>query len=355
MQPIYQTPIIQQLYSPPVYQPPAAIYQPQSQPNYQPQFQNSDTKYAQNPNSQNYLSLLVTPEDVPPNNLKTNQKQSLTNNIPPATVTNNKSLAAIFPFELEETTPVPLFSGVTLDTKPIIAMYTNAKVDGHSIKLILDSESAGSIITKQLMNQLGHRVDCTASARIITANGATKTPIEEEEPISSCASELESVSNSNSDSNNNDDKNNGFSSIQNDNNNDNNSNLDSNSNLNYEQYIVFSDLTKEQELKWFSDNDEDIMPECAYTIDSNKKIAQAIFLPLVKIAQLVSMGNRKELKITARGIQGFGLMGRIGIPINMTEEKIVDKREIISTHQAISIPPYDQYMLAIKREVKDQA
>ncbi|KAG9304360.1 hypothetical protein G9A89_019922 [Geosiphon pyriformis] len=108
---------------------------------------------------------------------ETNQKQSLTNNIPLATITNNESLAVIFSFKLEETTPVPLFSGTTLDTKPITTMYTNAKINGHFIKLILDSRSAGSIITKQLMDQLGHQVDCAASARIITADEATKTLI----------------------------------------------------------------------------------------------------------------------------------------------------------------------------------
>ncbi|KAG9305119.1 hypothetical protein G9A89_007759 [Geosiphon pyriformis] len=48
-------------------------------------------------------------------------------------------------------------------------------------------------------------------------------------------------------------------------------------------------------------------------------------------------------------------MGRIDIPVNMAEEEIVDKEEIISICQSISIPPYDQYILAIKREVKDQA
>ncbi|KAG9290871.1 hypothetical protein G9A89_011021 [Geosiphon pyriformis] len=72
--------------------------------------------------------------------------------------------------------------------------------------------------------------------------------------------------------------------------------------------------------------------EKTYSIDPNKKIAQGIFLSLVKITQLVSMGNRKELGITAREIQGFGLMDRIDIPVNMAEEEIVDKREIISTH-----------------------
>ncbi|KAG9299714.1 hypothetical protein G9A89_013074 [Geosiphon pyriformis] len=35
-----------------------------------------------------------------------------------------------------------------------MAIYTDAKIDGHSIKLILDSGSAGSIITRQLMDQL---------------------------------------------------------------------------------------------------------------------------------------------------------------------------------------------------------
>ncbi|KAG9298318.1 hypothetical protein G9A89_002806 [Geosiphon pyriformis] len=93
------------------------------------------------------------------------QQITLTNNIPPATITNNESLATIFLFELEETTTVLLFSGAALKEKPITAMYTNAKVNGHFIKLILDSESAGSIITRQLMDQL--------------ANGATKTSIRE--------------------------------------------------------------------------------------------------------------------------------------------------------------------------------
>ncbi|KAG9297759.1 hypothetical protein G9A89_011274 [Geosiphon pyriformis] len=85
--------------------------------------------------------------------------------------------AAIFLFEFEKIIHIPLFSGATLDTKPIIIMYTNVKVDSHAIKLILDSRLAGSIITQQLINQLGHQVDHTASARIITTDETTKTPI----------------------------------------------------------------------------------------------------------------------------------------------------------------------------------
>ncbi|KAG9292864.1 hypothetical protein G9A89_016226 [Geosiphon pyriformis] len=233
----------------------------------------------------------------------------------------------------------------------------------------------------------------------------------EEEPISSCASESESPLNLDSNSNNNDNKNNGSSSVQNGNDNDNDINSDSNSDSNYEQYIVLLELTKEQELKWFSDNNEDIMLECvhdtdaefdlrylgtkaiklephmhicidlkialeilattmvqlasknslakreinirggiidaeyvrniitmlqndsekAYIIEPNKKIAQTTFLPLVRVAQLVSMEKKEKLGITARGIQEFGLTGRIDVPVNMAEEEIVDQEEIIST------------------------
>ncbi|KAG9284758.1 hypothetical protein G9A89_001128 [Geosiphon pyriformis] len=209
---------------------------------------------------------------------------------------------------------------------------------------------------------------------------------EEEEPISSCVLELESTFNPNSNSNNNDDKNNSSSSIQNGNKNYDNS--DSNSNP--ETYITLFDLFKEQELKWFSNNNKNIMPECVhdtdarfdlrypeegiidagyvgniiamlqndskktYVIEPNKKIAQAIFLFLVKIVQLVLVGNKEELGIMARGIQGFGSTDRIDVPVNMAEEKIINKREIISTRQPISILPYDQYMVAIERKVKNQ-
>ncbi|KAG9298509.1 hypothetical protein G9A89_016506 [Geosiphon pyriformis] len=253
---------------------------------------------------------------------------------------------------------------------------------------------------------------------------------EEKELVSSCTSELKLIFNSNSNFDNNDDKNNSSSSAQCGNEKYSKSNSDSNP----KTYIVLLDLTKEQKLRWFSDNNEDIIPEhihntnagfdlryseknpiklkphlCTcidlkmaleilatimvqlasrsslakkginiregiidaeyigniiailqndskktYIIDSNEKIAQAIFLPLVKIAQLVSVRNREELGITARGIQKFGSTDRIDVPINMAEKKIINKGEIISAHQPISIPPYDQYILVIKRKVKNQ-
>ncbi|KAG9286996.1 hypothetical protein G9A89_022960 [Geosiphon pyriformis] len=93
----------------------------------------------------------------------------------PATITKNKLLNTIFLFKLEELSIMPLFSKAALEEKSIMAMYTDAKVDSHSIKLILDSELAGNIIIKQLMDQLDH----ATSTRIITANGITKTHIGE--------------------------------------------------------------------------------------------------------------------------------------------------------------------------------
>ncbi|KAG9305482.1 hypothetical protein G9A89_006452 [Geosiphon pyriformis] len=297
-------------------------------------------------------------------------KQSLTNNIPPATISYDKSLAVIFLFELEETTTVSLFNRAALDTKLITVIYIDAKVDGHTIKLILDSGLARAIKTsideiddlsfeinniiipiKVLNSNSARMVDthkyqpCVAISKpstcqhllsnlrkkrrnlsekpikcprrknlsgIQTKPGKpiiTKTtyqlgsrkrltkkkekkkkqhlsalliiitptlhpndlPIidqnsyasiacdliynlplciiytipKEEEPISSCTSELESTFNPDSNSNNNDNKNNSSSFAQygNKNNND----LESNSNP--EAYITLLDLTKEQELK----------------------------------------------------------------------------------------------------------
>ncbi|KAG9302097.1 hypothetical protein G9A89_000720 [Geosiphon pyriformis] len=84
--------------------------------------------------------------------------------------------------------------------------------------------------------------------------------------------------------------------------------------------------------------------EKTYIIEPNKKIGN-IF---------ASVRKKEELGITARRIQGFGSTNRIDIPVNMAEKEIVDQREIISTGQTISIPPYGQYMIGIKQKVKEQ-
>ncbi|KAG9295121.1 hypothetical protein G9A89_006102 [Geosiphon pyriformis] len=121
--------------------------------------QSSGTGYTPNPSSQNYLSLLVTPEDALFNKTEPNQSKPLISNISLATIMEDELLAAIFPFKIKKLSKTLLFNGTALEEKLITMMYTNAKVNGHFIKLILNSGSAGSIITRQLMNQLGHQVD----------------------------------------------------------------------------------------------------------------------------------------------------------------------------------------------------
>ncbi|KAG9285979.1 hypothetical protein G9A89_022655 [Geosiphon pyriformis] len=96
-------------------------------------------------------------------------------NISSATITEDTILATIFSFDINNLNTHSLFSGAAINQdKPIMALYTNTRVGRIDIKLILDSGSAGSIITKQLMDQLGHRVDRAATIQIITADGNTK-------------------------------------------------------------------------------------------------------------------------------------------------------------------------------------
>ncbi|KAG9307268.1 hypothetical protein G9A89_017096 [Geosiphon pyriformis] len=155
-----------------------------------------------------------------------------------------------------------------------------------------------------------------------------------------------------------------------------------------EEYLAYPDLSKELELKWYSDNKEEICFKKAhntnagfdlqysgqspiiiaphslvkidlkialeipvtkkginikggiinagyteniivmlqnnsnrpYKIESQEKIAQTIFLSLVKIPQLTPVTIREELGLTAQGINGFELSGRGNILINFTEE-----------------------------------
>ncbi|KAG9291959.1 hypothetical protein G9A89_004897 [Geosiphon pyriformis] len=140
------------------------------------------TNQQTNPNYQNYQQTYFNiPENLIIGNNdnrninRTKNSSKLSQTIPPAVATEDSSLAAIFPFELEENEA--MFSGTALNKKcPITAMYTEATVNNTPIKLILDSGSAGSIVTLQLVNQLGFKVDRAATSQIITANGSTKLP-----------------------------------------------------------------------------------------------------------------------------------------------------------------------------------
>ncbi|KAG9294105.1 hypothetical protein G9A89_021464, partial [Geosiphon pyriformis] len=92
--------------------------------------------------------------------------------------------------------------------------------------------------------------------------------------------------------------------------------------------------------------------EKPYTIESKEKIAQAIFLPLVKIGKFVPVENREELSQTTRGTFGFGLT-RKEIEVNFTET-IEEKGEVIKNEQSITLLPYGKSEIRIKRTIKEK-
>ncbi|KAG9302124.1 hypothetical protein G9A89_020558 [Geosiphon pyriformis] len=122
-------------------------------------------------NQASYLSLMedqgfdkstsVEREDIERISQPSKQTKS---NIPPATITEDTTLATIFLFDIDNLNTHSLFSRAAINQdKPITALYTNVRVKKIDIKLILDSGSA----------------DHAATAQIIIADGNTKTPIGE--------------------------------------------------------------------------------------------------------------------------------------------------------------------------------
>ncbi|KAG9287500.1 hypothetical protein G9A89_023872 [Geosiphon pyriformis] len=91
--------------------------------------------------------------------------------------------------------------------------------------------------------------------------------------------------------------------------------------------------------------------EKPYTIKSKEKIAQAIFLPLVKIGKFVPVENHKELIQTTRGTFGFGLTEK-RIEANFTET-IEEKGKLIKTKWSITLMPYGKSEIKIKRTIKN--
>ncbi|KAG9290689.1 hypothetical protein G9A89_011652 [Geosiphon pyriformis] len=108
------------------------------------------------------------------------RSNSFNHTIPSAQIAQNANLSDIFPFEFEANeSPFLLSNAAVNEQKAITAMYTEATVEGKPIRLILDSRSAGSIITYQLMQQLKRNVDRPAQTVIVTADDMKKTPVGE--------------------------------------------------------------------------------------------------------------------------------------------------------------------------------
>ncbi|KAG9295272.1 hypothetical protein G9A89_004167 [Geosiphon pyriformis] len=120
---------------------------------------------------------------APSEDRATAQQQNLSHNhttILPARIAENANLSNIFPFEFEANeSPFLLSSAAVNKQKTITAMYTEAEAKGKPIHLILDSGSAESIITYQLIQQLKRNVDRPAQTVIVTADGMKKTPVGE--------------------------------------------------------------------------------------------------------------------------------------------------------------------------------
>ncbi|KAG9299320.1 hypothetical protein G9A89_013968 [Geosiphon pyriformis] len=119
------------------------------------------------------------------------KSNSSNNTIPPAQIAQNANLSDIFPFEFEANeSPFLLSNAAANKQKAITAMYTKATVKKKPIQLILDSGSAGSIITYQLMQQLQKTVDRSAQTVIVTANNMKKTPVGEIDNFSFTINEI---------------------------------------------------------------------------------------------------------------------------------------------------------------------
>ncbi|KAG9302403.1 hypothetical protein G9A89_011453 [Geosiphon pyriformis] len=124
------------------------------------------------PEEQNFQQTALFEGEVaaPRQNPSTNNQT-----IPPAKIAENTNLSDIFPFEFEANeSPFLLSNAAVNEQKAITAMYTEAEVEGKQIRLILDSGSAGSIITYQLMQQLHRNVDRPAQTVIVTADAIQK-------------------------------------------------------------------------------------------------------------------------------------------------------------------------------------
>ncbi|KAG9297170.1 hypothetical protein G9A89_019451 [Geosiphon pyriformis] len=163
-----------QHYSPPqqsYYQPPPPAYYP-PYPNTKitiisplhSQFNSNTNNHPHN--IINYLTILKEQDfhhTAPSEGRATAQQQNPSYTpitIPPARITENANLSDIFPFKFETNESSFLLSNAaTNKQKAITAMYTEAEVKEKTICLILDSGSAGSIITYQLMQQLKKNVD----------------------------------------------------------------------------------------------------------------------------------------------------------------------------------------------------
>ncbi|KAG9306579.1 hypothetical protein G9A89_004776 [Geosiphon pyriformis] len=158
---------------PPAYYPPRLQYQTQPRPNYY----HTQPSYLTIPEEQNFHHTALSEGRA----AAQQQNPSYTFIIIlPARIAENANLSDIFPFKFEANESLFLLSNAAANKqKAITAIYIEAEVEKKPICLILDSGSARSIITYQLMQQLKRNVDQPAQTIIVTADGIKKTPVGE--------------------------------------------------------------------------------------------------------------------------------------------------------------------------------
>ncbi|KAG9298311.1 hypothetical protein G9A89_002799 [Geosiphon pyriformis] len=172
----YQTPLTQQ------YQVPARRLVQYNQSTPQNQLQNNNNRI--NPNNQlvpqnseesDFQQIALSEDEI-----AAPRSNPSNHTILSAQIAQNANLSDIFPFEFEANElPFLLSNTAVNEQKAITAIYTEATVEGKPIYLILDSGSAGSIITYQLMQQLKQNIDRPAQTVIVTADDIKKTSVGE--------------------------------------------------------------------------------------------------------------------------------------------------------------------------------
>ncbi|KAG9300914.1 hypothetical protein G9A89_004972 [Geosiphon pyriformis] len=148
---------------------------PQNSGQQRPNYYHTQPSYLTIPKESDFQQTALSEDEVAA--LRSN---SSNHTIPPAQIAQNANLSDIFPFEFEANESPFLFNNAAVnEQKAITAIYTEATMEGKSIRLILDSGSARSIITYQLIQQLKRNVDRPAQTVIVTADDMKKTPIGE--------------------------------------------------------------------------------------------------------------------------------------------------------------------------------
>ncbi|KAG9295831.1 hypothetical protein G9A89_009060 [Geosiphon pyriformis] len=263
-------------------------------------------------------------------------------NIPLAIIIEDTTLATIFSFDIDNLNTHSLFSGAAINQdKPIMALYTDARVRGIDIKLILDS---------------GLAIDCAATAQIITTDENTKTPIGKIDNFLFKINKIQIstkvlIMKATEDMS--------FQNLTKD--------------TKTEQYLVYPNLSKELELKWYSDNEEEICPKKVHDTNAsfdlqypgqlliiiaphsfvkiNLKIALEISVStMIQVASQSSLA-KKKIDIKGRIIDA-GYIRNIVVMLQNNSDRPykIESQEKIA--QAIFLPLVKIPQLILKRDQK---